>query len=91
MPQPALLRHPQHHGPRLIEQEHGAVGELIAAVKRDGNVGALVGLAAKAAAQGVVAIDDEELDPILVLEMMQPVGDGRFARGPQDLGHGDHL
>ena len=52
--EPALLRNAQDDRARLVQKKHRPVDQLIAAPESNGDVSALVGLAAQATAQSVV-------------------------------------
>jgi len=86
-----LLSLAQDDGAGLLQQKHSAVDELAATLKRNSDVGTLVGLAAQATARGVLIADHKNLDAIVVLEVMQPVGERRVAGRAQYPGDGDHV
>src|SRR4029079_2993989 len=88
--QPALLRFPQHDGAGVLEQKHRAVNELIAALKGNGDIGALVGLAAKTPTRTVLLANHQRLAAIVVLEIMQPAGKPRVAGRAHYPGDGNH-
>ena len=57
--EPVLSGNAQDHRARVVQKQHGPIDQPIAALQSNSDVGALVGLAAQAPAQNVVALDKE--------------------------------